>query len=310
VSESFEFEALRDTRASRSALAKASFSPIHYEQLDPEKWRLAKGRHLENLLNIESTGVALGNMADIKVGFATLKDAVFFAEEQNGICIAAGTRGEPQEIELEATRPAVKIADLETESDLDQNTRRIIFPYKKRNGKLSIIEENKFAKSFPRAYRYLKSYRETLASRDKGRKRYEAWYAWGRTQGREAEGPKLLTKTFNSEPCFFLDESDQLFCNGYSIALNPVSLFGTQIPIEALQRILNSSLMHYYAKLTSFQIEGNYQCYQKNFIERFGILNLSHKQIETLMELNREDLNEYLCRLYGIRLTDVQSVVS
>jgi methylase of polypeptide subunit release factors len=307
--ETFEFESL-EQKADADALANASFSTIRFDQLDAKKWRLAKGRHFDNLLKIEATGRPLGDVAKIKVGYATLKDAVFTAEKKNGRCLAESLEGKLHEIEPEATRPALKIADVEHPEDVRQNTRRIIFPYHKENGKHQLISEDVFRADYPKTYAYLDAHRDVLAGRDKGRKTYAGWYAWGRTQGREAAGPKLLTKTFNSEPRFYLDESDQLFCNGYALWLRGDSLFGAALPITALQRILNSDLMHYYAKLTSFQIEGDYQCYQKNFIERFGIPTLDDEQTDRLLDVPANEVDDYVCRLYDIPREDVEEVLA
>jgi methylase of polypeptide subunit release factors len=307
--EAFEFESLNE-KADADTLSNASFSTIRFDQLDAKKWRLAKGRHFDNLLKIEATGRPLGEVAKIKVGYATLKDAVFTAQKQNGRCLAEGPGGTLYDIETDATRPALKIADVERPEDVRSNTRRIIFPYRKRAGRHQLIPEDEFRSDYPKTYVYLEAHRDTLAGRDKGRKTYEGWYAWGRTQGREAAGPKLLTKTFNSEPRFYLDESDQLFCNGYALWLESDSLFGAALPLAALQCLLSSDLMHYYAKLTSFQIEGNYQCYQKNFIERFGIPSLTSKQTRRLLDLPADEADEYICCLYDIPHEDVEEVLA
>ena len=44
---SFEFDALKRVRA--NSLNKATFSAIPFSDLKADKWRLAKGNHLENL---------------------------------------------------------------------------------------------------------------------------------------------------------------------------------------------------------------------------------------------------------------------
>ncbi|AII17192.1 putative N6 adenine-specific DNA methyltransferase [Aureococcus anophagefferens virus] len=54
----------------------------------------------------------------------------------------------------------------------------IIYPYK--DGK--IIDENIFKIENPLTYKYLLENKEELAKRDKGKKTYVAWYAYGRTQ--------------------------------------------------------------------------------------------------------------------------------
>jgi hypothetical protein len=125
----------------------------------------------------------------------------------------------------------------------------------------------------------------------------------------EAPGPKLLTKTFSARPQFFLDTSDQLFCNGYAIFPSRNLLLGEHMPIEALAGILNSRVMHYYAKLTSFQIEGDYQCYQKNFIELFGVASMSPEQVEELLGLPDDAVDQYVADLYGLSMEEINEVV-
>jgi hypothetical protein len=62
--------------------------------------------------------------------------------------------------------------------------------------------------------------------------------------------------------------------------------------------------MDYYFTKTSVAIEGGYPCYQKNFIERFTIPNLSETQINTIRALsNPEDIDSYLSEIYRVKLT-------
>ena len=304
---SFEFDTLKQVCANN--LKKATFSEIPFSDLKADKWRLAKGNHLENLKIIETTGKPLGVVASIKVGFATLKDAVFLVHRRdNQYCTANPLNQDTHLVELGLTRPAVKIAALNGTEDLDQNDLRIIFPYQKIKGKYHLIPEKEIKGQFPQAYAYLWKHRNLLKSRDKGKKNYEGWYAWGRTQGMEAKGPKLLTKTFSKFPQFMLDRSNQLFCNGYAVSIRDDSLFSGELTIEVLEKMLNSRIMHYYAKLTSFQIEGDYQCYQKNFIERIGIVGMTEKEMTEFVELPRIDANEYLEGLYNLNSKDIERV--
>jgi len=104
---------------------------------------------------------------------------------------------------------------------------------------------------------------------------------------------KLLTKTFNRGPCFYFDESDSLFSNGY--ALTPAS---ETYDLKFVRAVLNSSVFGYYAKLTSFEIEGEYQCYQKNFIERFCLPIIDRKEQATV--LKNKNIDEFLVDYYGL----------
>lgn len=292
-------------RPTRESLSHVEYSRILLTKLSPRKWRLAKPCQLENLERIESLGTPLGEVAEIRVGFATLKDSVFLVRDAGDHCLGSGVDGEEVVVEREITRPAVKIADVTDEAALLGNRVRILFPYCRSSRGYELLSEEHLRHEFPCAYAHLRSCRELLDSRDKGKKKAEAWYAWGRTQGRDAPGPKLLTKTFDRQPNFMLDRSDQLFCNGYSIALKSDS--PSWLTIELLQTLLNSPVMHYYAKLTSFQIAGGYQCYQKNFIERFGIPSLNQEVTQQLMALSHDTRDQHVAtELYGLSLDEVR----
>jgi hypothetical protein len=67
--------------------------------------------------------------------------------------------------------------------------------------------------------------------------------------------------------------------------------------------------MHYYAKLTAFQIDGDFQCYQKNFIERFGIPSLSSGQQQQLVDADRETADALLSDIYGLTREDIDEIL-
>ena len=122
---------------------------------------------------------------------------------------------------------------------------------------------------------------------------------------------KLLTPTFSKYPRFLYDNNeDSMFTNGYGIYLLPnqeLSLFdtnpiSTKENLDVLQKLLNSIVMHYYVKKTSVSIEGGYPCYQKNFIERFTIPNLSDEDIANLRKMNKVDTDKYLIEKYHLNL--------
>ena len=299
--ETFQYERL-DKKVNAASLAAAEFTTIHHDQLKHDKWRLVKDEHAANIQRLESIGRPLGEVAAIKVGFATLKDSVFLTRDRGDHCGAVDPAGRSHTVERELTRPAVKIAELGSISDLGDNDRRVIFPYERCGNRYRLMPQEKLESLYPNSYHYLCECREALNARDAGRKEYEGWYAWGRTQGMDAMGPKLLTKTFSKSPQFMLDHSDQLFCNGYAVFARPaVSLFDNA-PIGVLARLLNSRVMHYYTKMTSFQIGGDYQCYQKNFIERFSIVDMTEQEQKLLVGLPPEDVDAYVARLYGLEL--------
>jgi len=281
------------------------FTEIPYSELNSKKWRFAEKPHRSNILKIEQTGIELGDLCRINVGFATLRDKIFSVFKKDGKWYASSIEGENVLVEDDIITPAIKIADFDNEADLKENTRGLIFPYVEKNEKLVIIVEKDMRDIYPLAYGHLKSFKEELAKRDKGNKTYEAWYAWGRTQGRSAAGPKLLTKTFDAVPSFKLDRTDSLFCNGYAVSAPKKFENGVELSIKGLQKIINSRFMHYYTKVTSFQISGDYQCYQKNFIQLFGIPILSKEECKMIEKGSVAEVEKILSKKYDIPLKHI-----
>lgn len=298
--DNFKYASTCSPKIDLPLFAEETFHSIKISSLNKKKWRLAAPHHLQNIAQLESEGTPLGVLADIRVGFATLKDSVFLLNdlpEQFGI-------------EEEITAQAIKIAEFSDEADLIRNQRRIIQPYYKSGKRWLPIPPEEMAQKYPIAFQYLESKKEELLSRGKGKKLPVNFYEWGRTQCMEAPGPKLLTKTFSKGPNFLLDETDSLFCNGYSVRpIVTTDLFGTAVDIRVLQVILNSKVMDYYTRLTAFQIEGGYQCFQKNFIERFCIPELSSADCETLMSSSGPRREKTVADLFEISFSEIMEIV-
>jgi len=304
----FEYERITEPHLLKQ-LNSLHYSQIYYDNLNTKKWRLLRDRDKDNITKIENQPHRLGDIMDIHVGIATLKDSIYFVEGANyeNRYYKKTYGGSTFFIEETITRPIAKISDFNDEQDLKKNSRRIIFPYIIYGKDVKLISESTLKKEYPRCYEYLLSVKPELASRDKGKTDYPAWYAYARTQGLAYHGSKLLTPTFSSKPRFLLDTNeDQLFCNGYGIYQKKhtqTSFFEQVLNLEILQKILNSIIMEYYAFQTSYTIEGGYPCYQKNFIELFGIPEFGDKEIEFLCKENDKSIvDKFLINKYGLSL--------
>ena len=190
-----------------------------------------------------------------------------------------------------------KIPDLKQCDDINRVCRYVIFPYKKSASGFEIIPEDEFKHSFPHTYNYLLSRKEELDQRDKGKGNPVAWYAYGRTQGLNKYGNKLLFPTFAGHPRFTLIEDEYaFFCNGYAV-FEP-----DYIDLSLLSRILNSCVMQYYVSNTSYSIEGGYYCYQKKYIERFSIPFFSEDEKMQMNGMTSSELDSYLISKYNLSL--------
>ncbi len=282
-----------------SRLDELTYSKINFSELNYKKWRLMNEIDFYNIKQIETIGVPLGKFADIKVGIATLKDNLYFIDGNKikGDFFIKEYNGKEYPIEKEITRRIIKIASVNSDESIKNDKRRIIFPYIKNGKNHRLIEENEIKEKYPETYNYLLEIKEELSKRDKGKTKIPKWYAYGRGQGLNLYGKKLLTKTFSNKPNFMIDEDDySLFCNGYAIFPN------NEEDLIILKKILNSDLMNYYARKTSVEIEGDYQCYQKNFIESFSIPKLSKEEKEFLIkEDNMNKITDFLIKIYNLK---------
>jgi hypothetical protein len=177
------------------------------------------------------------------------------------------------------------------------------------------ISELQFKEKYPKCYAYLLSEKDSLLARDKGKVTYEPFFVWGRTQGLNKLGKKILNPTFSQFPRFLkVEEEDAFFTNGYGLFFkeqnssmslfdeptNPISLLEN---IDVVQKVLNSTVMHYYVSKTSVAIEGGYPCYQKNFIENFTIPEFTNEEINILSKLNDKfEIDEFLVEKYQLNI--------
>lgn len=292
----FEYCYVEDRKLLDSGITNIKFSHYFYEWLDNKKWRLMTEEDYYNVRKIESIGTQLGELCDIKVGIATLKDIVYFVIDYNSKYCKTTFNAKEYLIEKGITRKIVKIPSINNEEDIILDKRRIIFPYLKENGAYKVMSEKYFKERFPKCYEYLLIAKDELKKRDKGKKSYPIWLAWGRTQGMDYKGKRLYTRTFYHKPDFMLDKGeDNLFCNGYAVFCKK--------NIKAIQKILNSKVMEFYIKKTSVEIEGNYQCYQKNFIEKFNIPFLTDKEWSYLEnEDNKTKIDDWLIKKYKLNI--------
>ena len=288
-------------------LNNIKFSTTFYNNLNNRKWRLLRDEDQKNIQKIESL-TKLKDMVDIRVGIATCKDDVYFIDGNNlnNNYYTKTYNGIDYLIEKTITKSILKISDFKNQKELDNNKRKIIFPYQKVNGKIEIIRSEEMKNKFPKCYKYLLSVKDVLDTRDKGAVKYIEWYAYARSQGLNFYGEKLTTPTFSGKPRFLEEkDADTLFCNGYAIYLKSKStLFQkNQLSLRVLSKILNSIVMDYYISKTSVSIEGGFPCYQKNFIELFGIPEMTKKEVDYLeMETKKEKIDNFLLKKYDIIL--------
>jgi len=318
-----EYARVKSSESIRAFLEINITSPNPYENLNSTKWRLLSEEEQVNIQKLENSGVRLGQAMDIRVGIATLKDELYFVDgsKRRGRFLVKRIEEREYLIESEITRPIYKISDFKSAAECETNNRRIIFPYRVSKGSATAISESDIAKLYPKCYEYLQAVLPKLAERSKGKLEVNPWYAYGRTQGLARVGVQIVTPTFSKSPRFLsIPDSDALFCNGYGLFYriqedqNLFEFCATAPLFEAqnkdvLCRFLNSRIMDYYVSRTSVSIEGDYPCYQKNFIENLTIPAFSELEVQELRGFKDTNaFDGYLERKYGLEFTESLSV--
>ncbi len=276
----------------QEGLNRIEFDIMPLNRLDDNSWKLVGKKTRENLNKIENQFIGIKEF--IRTGIATLRDDVYIVESDN-LGYYKTVEGKRHYLEDDIVKRLYKIPELKKDAKLQNICRYIIFPYRKGKSGFEIIPEDELKNDYPQTYEYLYLMRSELDSRDKGKPNNVAWYAYGRTQGLNRYGKKLLFPTFSNTPKFKLvDDEYALFCNGYAVFQNE------RVELEVLRRILNSVLMKYYVSNTSYAIEGGYFCYQKKYIERFSLPLLTEEEKKDILSLQGQELDSYLIKLYNL----------
>lgn len=277
-------------------------SKIVCSSLNSVKWRLGDEEALRLVNAMETKGNQLSSIAEIKVGFATLRDKAFIGQFKDSRPEFKGGDGLLRMVEQEAILSFLKVSELGDDQNLSKHFRPVIYPYEKSDKSRPLIRIEEFSTRFPIAFQHLESWKEYLATKTFADS--NDWHQWGRRQSLVANGPKLLTKTFDYRPNFRLDTSDSLFCNGYSV--KPKNILESY-QIQFLKKFLESRFVYAYALVTSFEISGGFQCYQKNFIERLSLPPISILEKSYQKE---EEFEKELGEFYGFNIHSLNLVLS
>ncbi len=264
--QAFQYAVLKKSDYPERLLERIEYNTMPLMRLDKNGWNLVDKKTYENLMKIENQVQTIKDF--IRTGIATLRDNIYMVSksEQGFYKIVDETR---YEIESGLVKTIYKIPELKKGERLEDVCRYIIFPYIECEQGYKIIPENILREQYSDTYRYLRSRKEELDSRDKGKGNPVAWYAYGRTQRLNRYGKKLLFPTFTNRPKFMLVKDEEaLFCNGYEIFENEY------LDLEELMAVLNSKVMEYYVANTSYAIEEGIIATRKNILKGFRFRSL------------------------------------
>jgi adenine-specific DNA-methyltransferase len=275
------------------------YHPLPYISLDSRRgWNM---RNNAIVSAIENTGQRFGDLYKTRHGIATLKNDIYifspadvddeFFYLQNGQRFA---------IERGICKEIVNSNKLSRVKEMNKLKETVIFPYTHNGDKAEIMPEEMIQDLYPNAYRYLQYKRSILDERDKGKaKKYNKWYAYGRTQSLEKMVHKLFFPKFSDvTPSFLVDhDEDLMFYNGLAI------IGEDERDIEIARKVMESKVFWYYIESTSKPYAGKYYSLNNTYINNFGVCNLSDADKDFLLqETDQKRLDEFFEDKYEVEI--------
>lgn len=264
---------------------------------DGTPWRM-RGSEIDTVIKkLETAGNPLSNWK-IRNGLATLKNDIFFFRpmSENEYYYFRRYQGKEYAIEKKICIRVAKPNIIRTEQELVEKSEIAIFPYTKQNNSFLIIPEQELKNAYPMTYSFLMDNKTVLEARDKGRGNYPAWYAYGRTQGMNNFGKKLLIPYIAGSPVavLSLDENLLFYC-GYALFSE------SEEELHVLKKFLESDVFWYYILHTSKPYSKGYMAFAKNYIVRFSIPELDRQETDYLLsEKDVARLNHFIWSKYDI----------
>jgi len=273
------------------------YNKINYKNLDARKgWNLNDN---EIISKIEATGTPFGKKYKTRHGIATLRNDLYIfkpvKEDEEFYYLQNGSL---YPIEKGICKDILNSNKLSRNVDFNEVKEKVLFPYNDEM-KPKALEEEVLRERFPYAYKYLKKKKEELAKRDKGKGKYEKWFAFGRTQSLEKVGNKLFFPKFSDQiPSYLISNDDELlFYNGQAIVGH------SEDEMMLIKKIMESRLFWYYIKTTSKPYSSDYYSLNGTYIKNFGIPDFSEEDIDFILnEGNQDIIDAFLEDYYKIQL--------
>ena len=246
-------------------LEKIKFKNEKYQDLNAFKgWNLKDNHFVQKT---ESRGTRFGDIYDTKSGIATLKNHVYIFkpinEDDRYYYIDEGIP-----IEKGICKDIVNSNKLDKYNTFNELVEKIIFPYTHDvEDKPKLIDEKTLKKQYPRAYQYLEQNKELLGTRDKGKGKYQSWYAFGRSQSLDKRKhkllfPQLVKKGFKT---VYSQDENLYFYNG-------MCAYASKKELLSLQKIMKTDEFWKYIENKAKRYASGYFGLGRNYLKDFGII--------------------------------------
>jgi hypothetical protein len=263
--------------------AQGMTTQISAKKVTAAAWNFVVGKGSELFEKLTQIPTTLGQIAELFVGLQTNADDVFIVErirEQGDrlICRSALTAQE-HPFEAGHLKPLLKGSANIHRYRLVNDTKQLIFPYETKDGVSELIPAKDYAERFPLTWDYLRTCRQRLNIRAKG-KLGDRWYGFVyRKNHLRFEQPKLVVPSIATGSRFAADLKGRYYFvgsgggggGGYGVILKPE----VSLSLTCLLGVLNSSIQSYYLRQISTPFRGGYYALNRQYIEHLPIPAIS-----------------------------------
>ncbi len=199
---------------------------------------------------------------DIARGSSSGADDIFMLRMKEGGLVTHA--GEPVEIEEDLLRIPIFATDFGRYSFRPKTTERLIFPYGVKTDGYSLISEQEFERSYPKAYKYLQEHREALETR----KHSGTWFGFSAPRSLNVHGvaqlvvPLLANKGMYCELPLDMNRYSLMAGGGFSISISEEHPLSPRYILG----VLNSSLLFWQLKAISNIFRGGWITCTKQYI--------------------------------------------
>ena len=262
-------ENINDWRNTGNALRGEIIS----EDLTSDEWNLAIGDEFNIFNKLAEMPVKLGQISHIFVGLQTSADNVFLFKDEkksNGPLTSVKSKVLDKAVDVETALLKCVVRSGEIGRYWANPSALVLFPYKRNNGKLSLIAEDEMAQAHPFTWTYLKANYGLLSEREHGKFSKIGWYQLYPKNLDTWEQPKIMLPYMITRLSAFFDEAGYYFVNvttgGFGITVDE-----SNGSLKYIVGLINSKLLDWFLKHVSTTFHGGYFAANKQFLVQLPI---------------------------------------
>jgi hypothetical protein len=252
-------------------ISNFKFNSIDYSNLSVEAWLLKDKSEISLFIKLNQ-GKQLKDICEgIYQGLITTGDDIFMLEgiiENNIFKGFSKELNEIIEIESGILKEVLKGQDIKRYLPL-KSSKYVIYPHIiNEKGKTIALAENVLEIQYPKAYKYLLNFKESLIEK---KIRYKTnpkqWYSLHRSREISLfEKDYIITPQLQNHPSFTIKETN-VYADAGGYLIIPKKQYS---PLDFLP-ILNSKVLWYFIKNTSSEYSGGYFYFKTKYLEPFFI---------------------------------------